>query len=203
MLMGLCGGSGSGKSTIIDMLKEQFPGQISVIDMDHYYISRDELPFDERKLVNYDVPESLDWERIMKDIRKLKAGEGIEQPQFTFQTYERTKATLKTEPLALIIVDGIFSLYWEELRNLYDIRVFLDVPSDVRLLRRMTRNVKRYGRTEEFEKEQFYETVKPMHDRYVEPCKKYADIILPFEEKSADGLGQLIEIVRKLKELKG
>ena len=196
MLIGLCGGSGSGKSTLIGMLKEEFPEQISVIDMDNYYISRDELPLEERRQVNYDVPESLDWEYMMNDIQKLKDGEIIEQPQFSFMTYERIDDTVKTMPAPILIVDGIFSLHNEALRNLYDLKVFVDVEPDVRLARRMIRNMERYGRTAEFEIEQNFGKVRPMHNKYVEPCKEYADLILSFYEKERLSLKPLIEVVK-------
>ena len=196
MLLGLCGGSGSGKSTIIEWIKETFPGQVSVIDMDNYYISRDELPFEERRLVNYDVPESLDWDELIAHVKRLMSGKAVMQPKFTFQTYERVTETEETKPAPILIVDGIFSFYHEELRNLYDFKVYVDVTSKTRLERRMARNMKRYGRTAEFEIEQYFEKVKPMHDKYVEPCRIYADRILPFEGKEKESLDLLL---RKLK----
>ena len=196
MLIGLCGGSGSGKSTIIESMKEEFPGQVSVIDMDNYYISRDDLPFEERRLLNYDVPESLDWDCMISHINSLRAGETIYQPKFTFQTYERLDETEETKLKGILIVDGIFSLYHEELRNLYDLKVYVDVPSDLRLARRMLRNIKRYGRTAEFEIEQYFEKVKPMHEKYVEPCKKWADMVVPFDEKKSEGFSSLFEKIR-------
>ena len=197
MLIGLCGGSGSGKSTIIELLEEEFPGQISVIDMDNYYISRDELPFEERRLVNYDIPESLDWNEMIAHIKELKSGRMIRQPKFTFQTYERMKETEETRPAEILIVDGIFSLHQEELCRLYDVKVFVDVPSEVRLRRRMHRNIACYGRTEEFEQKQFFEKVKPMHEKYVEPCRKLADVILPFERRDRNEISMLIEVMKK------
>jgi len=196
MVIGLCGGSGSGKSTIIEFLKEQFPGQISVIDMDNYYISRDELPFEKRRLVNYDIPESLDWEAMISHIKRLKAGDTIHQPKFTFQTYERLAETEETKPNEILIVDGIFSFFHEEVRKLYDLKVFVDVPSEVRLERRMLRNIKRYGRTAEFEIQQYFEKVKPMHEKYVEPCREWADMVLPFKEKKKEDLDALVGIIR-------
>ena len=197
MLIGLCGGSGSGKSTIIELLEEEFPGQIAVIDMDNYYISRDELPFEERRLVNYDIPESLDWNEMIGHIKELKSGRTIRQPKFTFQTYERMKETEETRPAEILIVDGIFSLHQEELCQLYDVKVFVDVPSEVRLRRRMLRNIERYGRTEEFEQKQFFEKVNPMHEKYVEPCRKLADVILPFERRDRNEISMLIEVMKK------
>ena len=197
MLIGLCGGSGSGKSTIIELLKEEFPGQVSVIDMDNYYISRDELPFEGRRLVNYDIPESLDWEIMIRHIKMLKEGKSVGQPKFTFQTYERMKETEETKPADILIVDGIFSLHQEELRKLYDLTLYVDVPSDVRLARRMLRNIERYGRTAEFEIEQYFQKVKPMHEKYVEPCRKYSDMVLQFERKEKQEIGPLIEKIRQ------
>ncbi len=184
MMIGLCGGSGAGKSTIIEMVKAYYPGRVSVIDMDNYYISRDELPFEERRVVNYDIPESLDWEMLVDHIRQLKKGETIEQPQFTFQTYEREEETVTTVPSPILIVDGIFSFYQKELRDLYDLKVYVDVPSDIRLARRMLRNMKRYGRTAEFEIEQYFDKVRPMHEKYVEPYRQYADLILRFKDSN-------------------
>lgn len=197
MLIGLCGGSGSGKSTMIELIKKDFPGQVSVIDMDNYYISRDELPFEERRLINYDVPDSLDWDTMIQHIKMLMAGENIPQPKFTFQTYERLAETEETKPAGILIVDGIFSLYHEELRKLYDLKVYVDVSSDTRLARRMLRNMKRYGRKAEFEIQQYFEKVKPMHEKYVEPCREYADMLIPFETNEES---QIDYLVRKLKE---
>lgn len=197
MLIGLCGGSGSGKSTMIELIKKEFPGQVSVIDMDNYYISRDELPFEERRLINYDVPESLDWESMIRHIKMLVSGEKIPQPKFTFQTYERLKEAEETHPADILIVDGIFSFHHEALRSMYDLKVYVDVPSDVRLARRMLRNIKRYGRTAEFEIQQYFEKVKPMHEKYVEPCREYADMVLSFENSEESRIDNL---VRKLKE---
>ena len=197
MLIGLCGGSGSGKSTMIEWIKKEFPGQVSVIDMDNYYISRDELPFEERRLINYDVPESLDWDILIRQIKMLVSGEKISQPKFTFQTYERLKEAEETYPADILIVDGIFSFHHEALRTMYDLKVYVDVPSDVRLARRMLRNIKRYGRTAEFEIQQYFEKVKPMHEKYVEPCREYADMVLSFENSEESRIDYL---VRKLKE---
>lgn len=197
MLIGLCGGSGSGKSTMIELIKKEFPGQVSVIDMDNYYISRDEIPFEERRLINYDVPESLDWESMIRHIKMLVSGEKIPQPKFTFQTYERLKEAEETHPADILIVDGIFSFHHEALRSMYDLKVYVDVPSDVRLARRMLRNIKRYGRTAEFEIQQYFEKVKPMHEKYVEPCREYADMVLSFENSEESRIDYL---VRKLKE---
>ena len=195
MIIGLCGGSGAGKSTIIEMVKEYFPGQVSVLDMDNYYISRDELPLEERRTVNYDIPESLDWKTMVHHISILKNGETIEQPQFTFQTYERTEETVTTAPSPILIVDGIFSFYHRELRDLYDLKVYVDVPADIRFARRMLRNMERYGRTAEFEMEQYFDKVRPMHEIYVEPCRQYADLILCFEERQ---LGSIMPLLKKI-----
>lgn len=197
MLIGLCGGSGSGKSTLIELLKAKFPGQISVIDMDNYYISRDELPFEKRRLINYDIPESLDWEELLAHINLLKDGKAVLQPRFSFQTYERQKETDLTQPAEILIVDGIFSLYKEELRKLYDLSVFVDVPSDIRLARRMLRNMNRYGRTAQFEISQYFEKVKPMHELYVEPCKKRADYRLDFERQDSEEMAAFYNKIRQ------
>ena len=200
MIIGLCGGSGSGKSTIIEMVKEYFPGQVSVLDMDNYYISRDELSFEERRTVNYDIPESLDWEMLVDHIKNLKKGESIEQPRFTFQTYERTEETVTTVPSPILIVDGIFSFYHRELRALYDWKVYVDVPADMRFARRMLRNMKRYGRTAEFEMEQYFDKVRPMHEKYVEPCRQYADMVLCFEEYQISSILPLLKKIESIQD---
>lgn len=197
MVIGFCGGSGSGKSTMIEMLQQEFPGHFCVIDMDNYYISRDELPFEERRLVNYDVPESVDWDKMICHVKMLREGKTVPQPKFTFQTYERLAETEETKPSDIIIVDGIFSLYEEELCQLYDLKVFVDVPSEQRLARRMGRNMERYGRTKEFEVEQYEQKVKPMHDLYVEPCKEKADLVLSFQKKNKKELKPLIALLKE------
>lgn len=194
-LIAMCGGSASGKSRIISLLKEHFKEDLSVIDMDNYYYSHDELSYEERKQINYDVPESLDIDKIIEDIEQLKKGSVVEQPFFSFQTYRREQKTEKTKPAKILIVDGIFSLHFEKLRKMYDLKIFVDVDSEVRFARRIVRNMKLYQRPVEFEVEQWFTKVKPMYEKYVEPCRQYGDLILPFYENNKSGLAFLIEII--------
>ena len=179
LIIGIAGGSGSGKSTITRILASKFPRHVTVLNHDNYYKAQHDKPFEERVKVNYDAPEAFDTALMIEDLRKLKAGQAIDCPVYDYSIHDRTDETKHIEPADVIFVDGILILENEELRNLMDIKIFVDTDADERVLRRILRDVKERKRTLDSVIGQYLATVKPMHELYVEPSKKFADIIIP------------------------
>ena len=177
-VIGIAGGTGSGKSIFTNRLKEQFGDKIAVIYYDNYYRAQDDVPFEERKKVNYDSPDSLETDLMISHLRALKEGKTIECPTYDYTVHNRSKETVVIEPRKVIIVEGILALENEELRNLIDIKVFVEADADERILRRVVRDVKERGRDVEDIARQYLTTVKPMHYVYVEPTKYLADLVI-------------------------
>ena len=178
LLVGIAGGTGSGKSTFTDRIKDAFPDDVAVLYLDNYYKAHDELVFEERKKLNYDHPDAFDTELIASDLKKLKEGKSVISPTYDYANHNRAKETLIIEPKPVVLTEGILTLYDEELRNLFDIKIFVDADADERILRRVLRDTKERGRDIENIIDQYLTTVKPMHYRYVEPTRMYADIVL-------------------------
>ena len=195
-IIGLCGGSSSGKSTAIEYLQKKFGDKAALVAFDSYYISRPDLVFEERKMINVDVPEAIDRGEILKNIQLLKEGKTIKQPVYSFETFLRESVTIETAPAPILLVDGIFSFYFEEIRNLFDLKVYIDADVDVRLSRRILRDMNVRHRPLEYIIDQYFTKVKPMHEVYVEPYKKYADIIIPHNRNDENDfriLGNLVQ----------
>ena len=195
-IIGLCGGSSSGKSTAIEYLQKKFGDKAALVAFDSYYISRPDLVFEERKMINVDVPEAIDRGEILKNIQLLKEGKTIQQPVYSFETFLRESVTIETAPAPILLVDGIFSFYFEEIRNLFDLKVYIDADVDVRLSRRILRDMNVRHRPLEYIIDQYFTKVKPMHEVYVEPYKKYADIIIPHNQNDENDfrvLGNLVQ----------
>lgn len=176
IIVGVAGGSGAGKSTLLAHLVGQLP-ESRVIDLDSYYLDRGHLPANARKHLNYDEPAAFDLPLLMEQLRRLAAGGSIEKPKYSFANHRRIGACA-ISPAPVIVVEGLFTLWWPEIRALLDVALFVDAPADVRLLRRLTRDVAERGRTVESVAEQYLLTVRPMHERYVEPSKGYADHVI-------------------------
>lgn len=194
-VVGLCGGTASGKTTVAESLKKYFKDRIELLACDNYYYSHPELSYEERKKVNYDLPDSIDIQRIIEDINNLKAGNVIQQPVFSFKTLLQENETIITKPAPILIVDGIFLLYYPILRDCCDIKVFIDTDSEVRFARRIIRDTIVHNRSLEFVINQYLTMAKPMHEIYVEPYKKYADIILPFNESEEKRINLLVRLI--------
>lgn len=194
-VIGIGGGTASGKTTIVDNLKEHFDNKMSVISCDNYYYSREDLDFEQRKKINYDVPYSIEIQKIIENIKKLETGNIIEQPIFSFKTLLREESTKVTNPAPILVIDGIFSLYFKELRDIYNIKVYIDVDSEVRFARRIIRDTIVYNRSLDFIINQYLSMAKPMHNIYVEPYKKYADVIIPFYENNRKSVDLLINMI--------
>ena len=178
-IIGVAGGSASGKTTIVKKLKEYFGEDVGLICHDSYYRAHDDMPFSEREKLNYDHPDAFETELLIEDIKKLKQGIAIEQPVYDYSVHNRSKETIKTEPKKVMIIEGILVLCDERLRDLMDIKIFVDTDADERLIRRITRDMNERGRSIESIIDQYTHTVKVMHEQFVEPSKKYADIIIP------------------------
>lgn len=178
LVIGIAGGTGSGKTTLTNRLKEKFGDDVSVISHDNYYKSQDNIPFEQRVKANYDHPDSFETDLLISHIKQLKAGKSIECPIYSFTEHTRTKETRTIKPTKVIIIDGILIFQNPELLSLMDIRIFVDADPDVRILRRILRDVKERGRSLDSVVTQYLSTVKPMHEQYVEPSKRNADIIV-------------------------
>ena len=177
-IIGIAGGTGSGKSTFTNRLKEAFPRDVAVLYHDNYYKRQDHLSMEERKKTNYDHPDALDTGRLAEDLRQLKLGNAIESPVYDFSIHNRTDCTIPVQPRPVILVEGILVLSDWRLRELMDVKIFVEADADERILRRVVRDVKERGRDIEGIVEQYLHSVKPMHYIYVEPTKALADLVI-------------------------
>ena len=202
LVIGIAGGTGSGKTTLMKNLIQKFADNVTVLSHDNYYKRHDELSYEERCKLNYDEPAALETDLMARHLDQLRHGEPIDCPVYDFTVHNRSDETIRIVPKQVIIVEGILIFENEELRNLMDIRIFVDTDADVRLCRRIKRDVNKRGRTLESVLLQYQETVKPMHEKYVEPSKKYANIIVPEGGKNLVALDMIIgRIQRHLEEL--
>lgn len=179
LVIGIAGGSGSGKTTLMKRLVERFGNHVTVLSHDNYYKRHDELSFEERARLNYDEPDALDTSLLVFQLDQLRHGIAIDCPVYDFALHNRSNETIHILPERVIIVEGIMIFENKALRDLMDIRIFVDTDADVRLCRRIKRDVTKRGRSLESVLEQYQQTVKPMHEMYVEPSKKYADLVVP------------------------
>ena len=191
-IVGVAGGSASGKTEIVKALKKHFEDKIEIIEHDNYYFAHDDLTMEERASLNYDHPQSFETDLLIEHVKKIINNEEIDIPTYDFTIHTRSSDTLKKVPKPIVIVEGILVLENEELRNLMDMKVFVDCDGDVRLKRRITRDVVERERTIESILTQYMETVKPMHELFVEPSKKFADLIVPKGGKNKVAIDVLI-----------
>ena len=178
MLIGIAGGTGSGKSTFAEGLKRLFPKEITIISYDNYYKPQDHMSMDERVKTNYDCPDALDTDLLVRHLRQLQEGSAVEIPNYDFCIHTRRDDFSVVNPTPVIIVDGILTFHDERLREMFDIKIFADADADERILRRLRRDVTERGRDIDGVIKQYVDTVKIMHGIYVEPTKKYADILI-------------------------
>ena len=179
MIIGLAGGTGSGKTTITKKLMQRFGGEVSVIYHDNYYKAHHDMPYEERAKLNYDHPDAFDNELFVRAVRDLKAGKDVVCPIYDYSIHDRSDRTVVVKSAKVVIVEGILIYASKELRDLMDIKLFVDTDADVRILRRIKRDVRDRGRSLESVIDQYLTTVKPMHEQFVEPSKRYADLIIP------------------------
>ena len=190
-VLGVAGGSASGKTTIINKLQDFFGEDIAVISHDSYYKAHPEMTYEERSQLNYDHPDSFESDRMADDVRKLIKGYAIDMPVYDYVNHNRSDETIRIEPKPVIVMEGILILENKELRDLMDIKIFVDTDADERLMRRIKRDMIERGRSIESIIDQYSKTVKPMHEEFVEPSKKYADIIIPRGGENEAGLEML------------
>ncbi|MGN0659974.1 MAG: uridine kinase [Emergencia sp.] len=195
IVIGIAGGTGSGKSTMITNIKKQFNDEITILSHDFYYKAHDEMTYEERCGLNYDHPDAFDTDLMIDHIRQLKKWKSIQRPVYDFTIHNRVEETVTVRPAKVIVVEGILIFENKELLDLFDIKVFVDTDADVRIIRRILRDVQERGRTLESVVTQYLTTVKLMHEQFVEPSKKNADIIVPeggFNVVALDMLNQRI-----------
>lgn len=178
IIIGIAGGTGSGKSTFTNRIKEAFGDRVSVIYFDNYYKARDDMPLEERALINYDHPDSFETDLLVEHLEKLRNGIPVDCPVYDYTVHNRTRETIRILPADVILVEGILVLHDERLKKLMDIKIYVDADADERILRRVVRDVRERGRDVEGIAKQYLTTVKPMHYLFVEPTKYSADIVI-------------------------
>ena len=196
MIVGIAGGTGSGKTTITGQIAERLGDRVTVITHDNYYRAHHEMTYEERTLLNYDHPDAYETELLVEHLAALRRGESVEVPVYDFTIYDRTDATTTVHPAPVIIVEGIVIFAHPQLREQMDVKVYVDADADVRILRRILRDVQERGRSLESVINQYLTTVKPMHEAFVEPSKKYADVIVPSESPNLVALDMLVNRIQ-------
>ena len=197
LVLGIAGGTGSGKTTLMENIITRLGGSVTVLSHDNYYKRRDELSYEERCRINYDEPAAFDTDLMVQHLALLRRGEPVDCPVYDFTQHNRSHRTVRLVPQRVIIVEGILIFENEELRDLMDIRIFVDTDADIRLCRRIRRDVNERGRTLESVLNQYQQTVKPMHERYVDPSRKYANLVVPEGGKNRVALDMIIGRIRR------
>ena len=197
LVIGIAGGTGSGKSTLMEELVTRFSDEVTVLSHDNYYRRRDGISMEDRQKINYDEPAALETDLMARQLDELRHGQAIDCPVYDFAAHNRSNDILRIEPRQVIIVEGILIFENEALRNLMDIRIFVDTDADIRICRRIKRDVNKRGRTLESVITQYQTTVKPMHEKYVEPSKKYAHIVVPEGGKNWVALDMIMQYIHR------
>jgi uridine kinase len=180
LIIGIAGGTGSGKTTVVHQIMNELPEtEVGIISQDSYYKDNSNLSFDERALINFDHPRAIDFDLLVHHLQELKAGNNVDQPVYSFVTHNRTDDTIYTHPRKVMIVEGILILAHPELRDLFDVKIFVHADSDERLIRRLKRDIAERGRDMDEVLNRYQTTLKPMHQQFIEPTKAFADIIIP------------------------
>lgn len=180
LIIGIAGGTGSGKTTVVQQIMNELPQtEVGIISQDSYYKANPNLSFDERALINFDHPRAIDFDLLTEHLKQLKAGNVVDQPVYSFVTHNRTGDTVATHPRKVMIIEGILILANPELRDMFDIKIYVHADSDERLIRRLKRDIAERGRDMEEVINRYQHTLKPMHEQFIEPTKAFADIIIP------------------------
>jgi uridine kinase len=197
LILGIAGGSGSGKSTIARaILADLPPGSGVLLEQDHYYRAQGHLPYEERERINYDHPDALELDLLMAHLDALRTGQSIVRPTYDFANHDRAKMGVRIDPAPVLVVEGILVLADERLRARLHVKVFVDTDADIRLMRRIRRDLEQRGRSFAQVRKQYYETVRPMHMAFVEPTKRFADIIVPEGGQNRVALDLILSHVR-------
>lgn len=198
LIIGIAGGTGSGKTTVVKKIIEQLPqGKVAVLPQDSYYRDSSHLPMEKRAEINFDHPNSIEFDLLVEHLKQLKRQESINQPIYSYLTCERSAEVIKVEPQEIIIVEGILIYTHPELRDMLDIKIFVDCDADDRLTRVISRDILERGRTAEMVIERYQKVLKPMHLQFIEPSKRYADIIVPQGGKNKVAIQILTQFIQK------
>ncbi|MAZ73277.1 MAG: uridine kinase [Flavobacteriaceae bacterium] len=195
LIIGIGGGTGSGKTTVVHQIVEQFPeNEVCVISQDSYYKNTSHLPYEERVKINFDHPNAIDFKLLVHHLEELKKGKSFEQPVYSFKEHNRTEKTVTTHPKKVILVEGILILTHPDIRELFDIKIFVHADSDERLIRRLKRDIAERGRDLNEVLNRYQTTLKPMHTQFIEPTKEFADIIIPNNRYNTVA----VDVIRKI-----
>lgn len=198
-IIGIAGGTGSGKSTVVKKIVESLPPHyVAVVPLDSYYNDTTEMTQEERRAINFDHPDAFDWKLLIKQVNSLRDGISIEQPTYSYILNNRLPETIKVEPKPVIIIEGIMTLLNKKLREMMDLKIFVDCDSDERLIRNIQRDTVDRGRTVSMVMERYMEVLKPMHEQFIEPTKRYADIIIPQGGENIKGISILCKYIEGL-----
>lgn len=201
-IIGIAGGTGSGKTTVVKKIVEALPkNYVAVVPLDSYYNDTSDMTPEERKQINFDHPDAFDWKLLTEQIEQLKSGQSIEQPTYSYIISNRLPETVHVEPRKVIIIEGIMTLTQPELREMMDLKVFVDTDADERLIRNILRDTVDRGRTVSMVIDRYLEVLKPMHDQFIEPSKKYADVIIPNGGDNTSGINMLCQYIKRLVEV--
>ena len=198
-IIGIAGGTGSGKTTVVRKIAEALPPHhVVVVPLDSYYSDTSHMTEEERHAINFDHPDAFDWKLLIKQVNELRNGQAVEQPTYSYIKCNRLKETLHVEPKPVIIIEGIMTLLNKKLRDMMDLKIFVDTDSDERLIRNIQRDVLERGRTVDMVISRYLEVLKPMHEQFIEPTKKYADLIIPQGGENHKGINILCKYIESL-----
>jgi len=198
LIIGIAGGTGSGKTTVVNQIMNELQhDQVDVIYQDSYYMDTTHLAFEERKLINFDHPKSIDFDLLLEHLTSLKAGVPVEQPIYSFKDHNRTGRTVTTLPRKVMIVEGILILAHKEVRDMFDIKLFVHADSDERLIRRLKRDIQERGRDLDEVLNRYQTTLKPMHQQFIEPTKEFADIIIPYNKYNSVAINIVQSVIKE------
>jgi len=188
-IIGIAGGTGSGKTTVVKRITKALPPHCAaVIPLDSYYNDTTSMTTEERKAINFDHPDAFDWKLLTEHIKMLKNGEAVEQPTYSYIESNRQKETIHVEPKPVIIIEGIMALHYKRLRDMMDLKIYVETDDDVRLIRNIRRDVVERGRTVDMVLDRYEKVLKPMHEQFIEPTKKFADLIIPWGVDNKTGI---------------
>lgn len=198
-IIGIAGGTGSGKTTVVRKIAESLPPHyVAVVPLDSYYNDTTHMTDEERSAINFDHPDAFDWKLLIEHVKQLKVGNAVEQPTYSYIESNRQKETVHVEPKPVIIIEGIMTLLNKKLREMMDLKIFVDTDSDERLIRNIQRDVVERGRTVEMVIDRYLKVLKPMHEQFIEPTKKYADLIIPQGGDNKTGINILKSYIEKI-----
>lgn len=197
--VGIAGGTGAGKTTLARALAGSLADEgVTIVYQDSYYKDRGHLAFPERAKLNYDCPEAFEIDLLASQLRMLKSGVAIERPVYSFEQHARADSTVRVEPQNVIVLEGILVLYWQELRELLDLKVYVDAPADIRFIRRLQRDIEQRGRVVGDTVTQYLETVRPMHAAFIEPTREFADFVVPGDSEYGETAGMVVSTVQEV-----